>query len=119
MRLYGIGVLLSLLAWPGFGQTPRALQLSDILTWKRIQSPVVSSDGQWFAYRLAPGEGNAEVVVRNLQNGQETRYPSGDRAASVPTPAPGGGRGAAAAGAASELAFSEDGKWVAFSVWPL
>ena len=92
-----------------------------MLNWKRIQAPVVSNNGQWFAYRLAPAEGNAEVVVRNLASGKETRFPVGDRAASLPAPAPGGGggRGAAAAGAPSDLAFSDDGKWIAFQAWPL
>jgi dienelactone hydrolase len=56
-----------------------------------------------------------------LATGKETRFPVGDRTASVPAPAPGGGggRGAAAVGAASDPAFSDDGKWVAFSAWPL
>lgn len=121
MRLQRFGFsTLVLCAFPAFAQTtPRAIELHDILAWKHIQAPVVSSDGQWFAYRLAPAEGNAEVVVRNLKSGAETRYPGGDRTASLPTPAPGGGRGAAAAGGGGDLAFSDDGKWVAFTVWPL
>jgi dienelactone hydrolase len=102
-------------------QTQRPLQLPDMTSWKRILTPAVSNDGQWFAYRLAPAEGNAEVVVRNLATGKETRFPVGDRTASVPAPAPGGGggRGAAAVGAPTDPAFSDDGKWVAFTVWPL
>lgn len=119
MKLQRFGFCpLLLCAVSAFAQTtPRAIELHDILAWKRIQAPVVSSDGAWFAYRLGPAEGNAEVVVRNLKSGAETRYPAGDRTASAPTPAAGGGRGAAAPG--GDLAFSDDGKWVAFTVWPL
>ncbi len=108
MKFHRLGLaVLGLSACSAFGQTPRPLQLADILTWKRIQAQTVSSDGQWFAYRLAPAEGNAEVVVRNLKTGSETRYPAGDRVASSPTPAPGGGggRGAAAAGAPERSRF--------------
>ena len=60
------------------GTSPRAIQLADILVWKRIQTPIVSSDGQWLAYKLAPNEGNAEVVLRNLKSGAEQRYPIGE-----------------------------------------
>ena len=103
--------------------SPHPLQLSDILAWKRIQAPAVSSNGEWFAYRVAPAEGNAEIVVRNLKTGKEQRYPAGDRAASTPPPAagappaPGPGRGGI--DAASGPTFSEDSKFVAFTEWPL
>ncbi|MDR3704148.1 MAG: hypothetical protein P4L56_31155, partial [Candidatus Sulfopaludibacter sp.] len=72
---------LTLLAFGAFGQAQKPLQLADILSWKRIQAPVVSANGEWFAYRIAPAEGNAEVVVRNLKTGKEERYPAGDRTA--------------------------------------
>ncbi len=115
-------VSLTLLAFGAFGQAQKPLQLADILSWKRIQAPVVSTNGEWFAYRIAPAEGNAEVVVRNLKTGKEERYPIGDRTASSPAPAGGGapGRGAAAAGAAAGgPEFSEDSKWVVFAAYPL
>jgi acetyl esterase/lipase len=115
-------LFLTLLAFGAFGQAQKPLQLSDILSWKRVQAPVVSANGEWFAYRIAPAEGNAEVVVRNLKTGKEERYPAGDRTASSPAPAGGGapGRGAAAAGAAAGgPEFSEDSKWVVFSAYPL
>ncbi len=115
-------LFLTLLAFGAFGQAQKPLQLADILSWKRIQAPVVSANGEWFAYRIAPAEGNAEVVVRNLKTGKEERYPAGDRTASSPAPAGGGapGRGAAAAGAAAGgPEFSEDSKWVVFPAYPL
>src|ERR1017187_8866373 len=101
---------------------PRPLQLADILAWKRIQSPVVSGNGEWFAYRLAAAEGNAEIVVRNLKTGAEKRYPAGDRTASIPAPTGGPPTppvpGAILAGGGGPV-LSEDSKWLAFSAYPL
>ncbi|HWC99744.1 MAG TPA: prolyl oligopeptidase family serine peptidase [Candidatus Sulfopaludibacter sp.] len=113
----------SLFACAAYGQAQKPIQLPDILAWKRIQAPVVSSNGEWFAYRVVPAEGNAEVVVRNLKTGKEEHYPAGDRTASTPAPAGGGapGRGGAAAGgaAAGGPEFSEDAKWLVFTTYPL
>ena len=99
----------------------KPVQLSDILAWKRIQGAVVSNDGQWFAYRLSPAEGNAEFIVRNLKTSKETRYPLGDRVASSPAPNPAlpPNPAAAAAGNAASGAFSDDSQWVAFTAYPL
>jgi len=96
--------------------TPRAIQLPDILAWKRIQTPVISADGQWFAYKLTPGEGDSEILIRNVKDGKEQRFQIGE----LPRPdenAGGGGRGAVAA-APRDLAISDDSKWVAFLVYP-
>jgi len=94
-------------------EAQRAMQLPDILAWKRIQTPLVSGDGQWFVYKLTPGEGNSEVVIRNLKDGKEQRFAIGQ----LPEPAAGGGRGGAPA-APRDLAISADSKWVAFLVHP-
>jgi len=100
---------LTLFIWIGFlaalsqADGPRALQLADILSWKRIQSPAVSNDGEWFVYRVVPAEGNAEVVIRNLKTGKEQRFPAGD---------------AVAASGPSASAISDDSHWVAFNVSP-
>ena len=56
-------LLIALLGALAFGQSERPLQLTDILAWKHIQTPAVSNDGYWFAYRLAPAEGVTEVTV--------------------------------------------------------
>ena len=42
----------------------RAIELSDIVAWKTIGATALSNDGQWFGYRLGPGEGDAQVVLR-------------------------------------------------------
>ncbi len=82
---------------------PRALQLADILAWKRIQAPAVSNDGQWLAYRVAPAQGDAEVVIRNLKDGKDQHFPTGD---------------SVAASGQTALAISENSRWVAFNTSP-
>jgi acetyl esterase/lipase len=94
----------------------RTMQLPDILAWKRIQTPIVSPDGQWFAYKLTPGEGDSEVVVRNLKTGKEQRFAIGELPRADGNPG-GGGRGGAAA-PPRDLAISEDSKWAAFLSYP-
>ncbi len=49
-------------------------------TWKSIQGTKLSSDGHWLIYSLVPGEGDPELVVLDLQSGQEKRYPRGQSA---------------------------------------
>jgi dipeptidyl aminopeptidase/acylaminoacyl peptidase len=93
----------------------RPLQITDIFAWKRIQTTNVSSDGNWFAYRVVPNEGDSEAVVRNLKDGKETRFPIGEVVAPQ--------RGAGAEGPPMEtretgVEFSSDGKWLAFTVFP-
>lgn len=93
--------------------TKRAVEVEDVIAWKTVGTPVLSNDGQWFAYRLAPQEGDAEVVVRRVGgDGKEQRFPIGEQPADA-----GGGRGGAV-NAPSTLAFSEDAKWVAFTTYP-
>ena len=94
----------------------KAMELDDIINWKTIGTPVLSSDGQWFAYRLAPQEGDAEVVVRRARSDKELRFPAGEQPQAAPEA---GGRGGFGGGAGATLAFSDDGKWVAFTTYPL
>ena len=97
------------------GDAPRkAIQLSDIISWKRIQSQTISNDGAWFAYRLSPAEGDGEVVIHNLKDGKDLRFPIG----SVPRPAGNPFGPAPAAGPARDLAISGDSKWAALFAYP-
>ena len=93
------------------------LKLPDLLAWKRIQSPIVSNDGQWFAYKLVPNDGNSEIVVTHLQEGKEQRFAIGQVVRPNPYLA-GGADLAALEGRPHDLAFSEDSKWLAFEVHP-
>src|SRR3954468_24774860 len=93
----------------------RAIEVEDVIAWKSIGATVLSSDGQWFGYRLAPQEGDAEIVLKRAGADQEWRFPAGEQP-QAGGGAVGGGRGGA--GATSTLAFSEDGKWAAFTTYP-
>src|SRR4029453_16818772 len=65
----------------------KQLDPADLSFWKNIRFTALSNDGKWFAYQLAPNEGNAEVVVRPTSEGQERRFKIGE------PPAPMGGFG--------------------------
>jgi len=100
----------------------RMLTHADMAAWKSIRTPSVSGDGKWFAYVLAPNEGDAEVVARpTADGGKEMRFPIGEPATGGPGGgAPVGGRGGRGGGAAAAgpLQLSSDGKWLAFTVYP-
>ncbi len=95
----------------------RPIELQDIIDWKAIAATTVSNDGQWFAYRLGPGEGDAQVVVRSTRTGKETTFEIGEPGGGGGGAAGGGPAAAAGVGGAS-LDFSEDSKWVAFTTYP-
>ena len=92
----------------------QSLAVDDVTAWKNISTTAVSNNGEWFAYRLAPQEGDAELVVRNIASGKETKFPLGE----VGAPAGGGGGAGVFAGGAS-LQFSDDSKWIAFTTNPV
>src|SRR5436190_1521572 len=69
-----VPALAALFAAPAFGadapsQTaaPKPLTTADALAWKRIRSAVLSPNGEWLAYFLAPAEGDGELVLRRTQ----------------------------------------------------
>jgi len=80
----------------------RQLSAEDLRAWKTIRGTALSHDGQWFAYVVAPNEGDAEVVVRPTGEGAERRFPVGELPAG-----PGAG-----------LQLAGDGRWVAFLKYP-
>ena len=93
--------------------TPQPLSLSDLLTWKSIRSPQFSNDGKWFAYVLAPNEGDADVVLRASAPGaKEMKFPVGE------APAFGGFGGFGGPSPLAPVSLSGNGKWAAFVVYP-
>ncbi|HRN53921.1 MAG TPA: hypothetical protein PK788_10520, partial [Gemmatimonadaceae bacterium] len=91
--------------WTPPASAGRQLTLRDLLGWKSIRTPQLSNDGRWFAYELAPNEGDSEVIVRSTAaSGQEWRFPVGS--------APSGGFGTVS------LGISGNNRWVAFMVRP-
>jgi dienelactone hydrolase len=78
----------------------RTFELADILAWKSVRGASLSPDGQWFAYRIGPAEGDSEVILRQVKGDKEHKFPGGS------------GKGP------GTIAFSHDSKWFAFSVSP-
>ena len=122
-RLIVTLALLSVVVWTAPPTTTeqasaerRSLELADIIAWKTISATTVSHDGQWFGYRLAPGEGDAQVVLRQTTGDREMKFDIGE----PPTAQGGGGGGApgAAPAANAPVQFSDDGKWAAFATYP-
>ena len=104
---------LSLITTHGTAQQPtatapggkRPLTMEDLLSWKGIRSPVLSNDGRWMAYLLAPNEGDADFVVRGTAaNAKEKRVPVGEAPAGF--------------GAGPSLAISGNNRWVAYTIYP-
>ncbi len=109
--LLTLGLALILLL-PGFGQVKeektaaelRPLEnISDIMAWKSIRSSVISNDGLWFAYRLAPQEGDGEVIFKQIKGNKEYKFPAGES----PLYSMGG-----------RIALSPDSQWGAFAILP-
>ena len=91
----------------------RQMTLADIRAWRTVRNPTLSSDGRWFAYHLAPNDGDGRVVIRQTADGgKEHQFSVGA------LPAAGGGGGGAAAAAGAPVALSGDGQWAAFLVYP-
>jgi dipeptidyl aminopeptidase/acylaminoacyl peptidase len=82
----------------------KQLDPTDLAFWKNIRYTTLSYDGKWFAYQLAPNEGDAEVVVRPTAEGEERRFKIGE-----PPPPQGFG-----GGANTSVVISDDAKWLAF-----
>ncbi|NMD11783.1 MAG: S9 family peptidase, partial [Acidobacteria bacterium] len=78
---------------------PRPIELRDILAWRTIVSAVVSDNGRWFAARLAPQEGNGEVIFKEIRGDKAYAFPAGE-------------------GRKGEVALSADGAFGAFAVKP-
>lgn len=80
-------------------KAPRPIDVLDILAWKGISGTALSTDGQWFAYRLSPMEGDGEVIIRQTKGAKEYKFPAGE-------------------GRFGPVSFSEDAKYCAFTVFP-
>ncbi len=55
----------------------RALDHDAYDIWNSIRSQVLSKDGNWLAYALVPGDGDATLIARDLQGGGELRISRG------------------------------------------
>jgi hypothetical protein len=116
LRVFVVVALIAALPYvapaPTMEQAPpangkKSMQLQDIIDWKTVGATSLSKNGEWFAYRVAPQEGDAELIVKNVASGKELKFPLGEAA--------GGAAGAFVGGGAS---FSDDSKWIAFNTNP-
>src|SRR5205085_7651222 len=57
----------------------RPLQHHDYDSWRAIVTPQLSPDGKFVVYGLFPQDGDGEIVVRNVQSGQDVRQAAGAR----------------------------------------
>jgi dipeptidyl aminopeptidase/acylaminoacyl peptidase len=99
------------------GQTPqRPIELADIMAWKGISATALSDNGEWFGYRIGPAEGDSEVIIRQTKGDKEYKFSIGE----VPTPpinfGPTDPSTLPPSGPA--VAFSGDGKYAAFTMYP-
>ena len=109
MALAGRAALAQTAGGAGARGALKPLDATDLAFWKSIRNATTSFDGTWFAYVLAPNEGDAEVVLRpTAAGGAERRYPIGE-----PPVQPGFG-----AGGEAPLALSGDARWALFTTYP-
>ena len=94
---------------PGRTAALRELDPADLAFWKVIRHATTSFDGKWFAYVVAPNEGDAEVVIRpTAAGGREWRFAIGE----PPAPVGFGAQGDA------PLTISGDGRWAVYTTYP-
>lgn len=91
---------------------PRPIGMRDIPGWRSARGGELSNDGQWFACRISPAEGDGEVIIRQTRGDKEYRLPvrglRGD----------GGANGLDGPGLSGRVAFSHDSRWCAFMASP-
>ena len=98
--LCGAVLALSCSSWPMWAQSAaptgkRPLTYDTYDAWWSIQGTTLSRDGQWLAYALSAEGLDGQLVVRNLQTGQEFKHPRG-----------------------TSPSFTPDGKFVVFTIVP-
>ena len=118
MRLRHVAPIFGLVLFgsgAGTAQQPgqlKTLDATELSFWKSIRNATTSNDGRWFAYVLAPNEGDGEVVVRLTSPGaKEWRFPIGEPAVPQFNPFAPPPRNA-------PLVISSDAKWAAFLTYP-
>jgi dipeptidyl aminopeptidase/acylaminoacyl peptidase len=90
--------------------TPRPIGVDDVPKWRSARGGELSNDGQWFACRIGPAEGDGEVIVRQTKGDKEHKFPVGGPG--------GGGPGEWGGGRDGSVTFSHDSNWCAFIASP-
>ncbi|MBN2416732.1 S9 family peptidase [bacterium] len=77
----------------------RPLELWDMAEWKSIRSTALANNGEWFAWLAAPTEGDSKVYVKSTTDTTSYAFDVGKTSF-------------------GRILFSDDSRWVAFSVSP-
>jgi len=95
--LWVLAALVTIVAFAPLGAQDgkRPMELEDILSFRALSQSSLSPDGAWLAYRVAPLQGDSEVVVRSTSGATEWTFPVGE----------GGGA----------MSFSDDSQWLAIT----
>lgn len=72
------------------------IETQDVLSWKYFSFAALSHDGQWFAYGISSKRGFRETVIKQTKREKEFRFKID----------------------ATGFSFSEDSKWIAFTIKP-
>lgn len=97
----------------------RPLSHKDYASWRSIVTPRLSPDGRFVAYFLFPQEGDGHLVVKDLKTGSERRTDVGARPQpSARTESPEPGPDVDPQGRSPVLAFTADGRFLVFTVYP-
>ncbi len=97
---------------PAAATAPRGakvLGLADVGEWKRITGAAISPDGKWMTYTYQPNDGDATLFVKQLDGAKVYETSTGA--------AGGGGRGGFGGGGGGAQ-FSDDSRWVVYTVNP-
>lgn len=76
----------------------RPMDVGDILAFRSMAGTALSPNGQWFAYRLSPLQGDSDVVVRSTSGSQAYTFAVGEGGATA--------------------TFSQDSAWAAITISP-
>ena len=100
--------------------TKRPLTHQDYDSWRAIQASQISRDGKFVAYAFMPGDGDGEIVVRNVASGAEWRAPRGYRPPAPPPDDPSVNIAEILATQARLVrpVFTADSRYVVFSIEP-
>jgi hypothetical protein len=92
---------------------PRPIDMDAVPNWRSARGGALSNDGQWFACRIGPAEGDGEAIVRRTRGDKEYKFSGGGLRGGG-----GGPGGPGGFGLGKSIAFSHDSKWCAFIASP-
>jgi dipeptidyl aminopeptidase/acylaminoacyl peptidase len=94
MKKIGLLVCCLFLACSIFAQK-KQLSHEELVTWKQIENPIISNNGEWVAYSLKAEEGDAILKVWNAESGKTYTFDRGE-----------------------ESTFSSDSEYLIFKIHP-